>query len=71
MSYSPPTKPNNPISRLGRWFWLAFLVWFGLFALVVFGMFISDGAWRWAIPLFAFFAFVAYVQIRNQRRRGQ
>jgi hypothetical protein len=61
-----PKKPN-PVVRLVRWGWSVYLVSLGLGALVVLGLFLSDGAW-WAIPLFAFFAFVAYVQIRNRRR---
>lgn len=63
---SPP-KPN-PVVRLIRWFWHAYLILFGLSVLFLLGLFVSDGAW-WAIPLFAFFGYVAYVQIRNRRRR--
>lgn len=55
------------INRLARWAWSAWLVYVGLMALFLFGLFLSDGAW-WAIPLFAFFGFVAWVQIRNRRR---
>ena len=62
-------NPNpNPAVRLIRWFWHAWLVYLGLGALLVLGLFLSDGAW-WALPLFAFFGYVAYVQIRNSRRR--
>ena len=60
-------KPH-PVVRLARWGMNAYLVYLGLGALFVLGLFVSDGAW-WAIPLFAFFAFVAYVQIRNRRSR--
>ena len=60
-------KPN-PVVRLARWLWTAYLLWLGLAALVVLGLLVSDGAW-WAVPLFAFFGYVAYVQIRNRRRR--
>ena len=58
----------NPVVRLIRWFWKAWLVSIGLWALVIAGVFVKDGAW-WTIPLFAFFGYVAYVQIRNSRRR--
>jgi hypothetical protein len=58
---------SNPVVRLIRWLWTAYLLWLGLAAIVVLGVFLSDGAW-WAIPLFAFFGYVAYVQIRNRRR---
>jgi membrane protein implicated in regulation of membrane protease activity len=56
------------LNRLIRWGWSAWLVYIGLMALFLLGLLLSDGAW-WALPLFAFFAFVAYVQIRNRRRR--
>ena len=56
------------IVRLARWGWNAWLVYVGLTVLFLLGLLLSDGAW-WALPLFAFFAFVAYVQIRNRRRR--
>jgi hypothetical protein len=58
----------NPIKRLILWGWHAWLVYVGLMALFALGLFLSDGAW-WALPLFAFFAFVAYVHMRNLRRR--
>ncbi len=55
------------IVRLARWFWSAWLVYLGLMALFFLGLLLRDGAW-WALPLFAFFAFIAYVQVRNRRR---
>jgi hypothetical protein len=57
----------SAIVRLARWAWSVYLVYLGLGALFLLGLLLSDGAW-WALPLFAFFAFVAYVQIRNRRR---
>jgi membrane protein implicated in regulation of membrane protease activity len=55
------------IVRLVRLGWSMWLVYLGLIALFLLGLLLSDGAW-WALPLFAFFAFVAWVQIRNRRR---
>ena len=62
------TPKSNPVKRLILWGWHAWLVYVGLLMLVVLGLFVKDGAW-WAIPLFAFFGYVAYVQIRNRRRQ--
>jgi hypothetical protein len=59
---------SNPVVRLIRLGWFVYLALIGLTVLFVLGLFLSDGAW-WAVPLFAFFAYVAYVQIRNRRRR--
>lgn len=59
-------KPN-PVVRLARWGWSVYLVSLGLGVLFVLGLLLVDGDW-WAVPLFLFFAFVAYVQIRNRRR---
>ena len=58
----------NPVVRLIRWFWHSYLVLIGLGALFVLGLFLSDGAW-WVVFPFAIFAWAAYVQIRNRRRR--
>ena len=55
------------IVRLVRLGWSLWLVYLGLIALFLLGLLLSDGAW-WALPLFAFFAFVAWVQTRNRRR---
>ena len=60
-------KMIDAIVRLIRVGWSAWLAYVGLMALFLFGLFLSDGA-LWAIPLFAFFGFVAWVQIRNRRR---
>jgi hypothetical protein len=59
---------SNPVVRLIRLGWFVYLALIGLTVLFVLGLFLSDGAW-WAVPLFAFFAYVADVQIRNRRRR--
>lgn len=67
MSYVP-RKPNV-IVRLLRWGYNAYFLYLGLAGLLIGVLLAINGAW-WAIPLFAFFAFVAYVQIRNRRRRG-
>ena len=66
MSYTAPTP--NPVVRLILWFWHSYLILIGLAVLFVFGLFVSEGA-LWAIPLFAFFAYVAYIQIKNRKRR--
>lgn len=58
----------HPIKRAILWAWKAWLVYVGLGALFLLGLLLRDGDY-WALPLFAFFAFVAYVQIRNRRRR--
>ena len=63
-----PQVSYNPVVRLIRWFWHSYLVLIGLGALLVFGLFLSDGAW-WVVFPFAIFAWAAYVQIRNRRRR--
>jgi hypothetical protein len=55
------------IVRLVRLGWSMWLVYLGLIALFLLGLLLSDGAW-WALPLFAFFAFGAWAQIRNRRR---
>jgi hypothetical protein len=65
-------KPYDPemigaIVRLVRLGWSMWLVYLGLIALLLLGLLLSDGAW-WALPLFAFFAFGAWAQIRNRRR---
>lgn len=66
---APPNKPNL-IVRLLRWVTNVYLVALGLGVLTVFVLLVVDGA-LWAVPLFAFFAFVAYVQVRNRRRYAQ
>ncbi len=64
---APPDKPNL-IVRLVRWGTNVYLVSIGLAVLAVFVLLLIDGA-LWAIPLALFFGFVAYVQLRNRRRR--
>lgn len=59
----------NPLVRLARWAWAAWLVYVGLIALFLLGLLVVADGSLWAIPLFAFFGFVAYVQIRNRSRR--
>jgi hypothetical protein len=70
MTENPQTVRSNvnPIKRLILWGWNAWLVYVGLVVLALFVLLLADGA-LWALPLFAFFAFVAYVQVRNRRRR--
>lgn len=67
MIEAPPDKPNL-IVRLVRWGTNVYLVSIGLAVLAVFVLLLIDGA-LWAIPLALFFGFVAYVQLRNRRRR--
>ena len=65
----PRWKPN-PIVHLIRWAWSAWLVYVGLMALFVLGLFLSDGAWRSALPANAANVGAAAVRVLRVRRLG-